>query len=185
MNMKPDKLRALLAAGALASSASLGAPDAGAAPGEGEAAPNAALEDADGRVSEIRALAGRPILIVYEDRDSAKQNEQLKKELGELAKGERYKARVALAAVADVSAYDFWPAKGFVKDAIRDESKKQGTTIYCDWTGAFRKAYKLRRGVSNVVLVGKDGRVAFSAEGSLPPEQRRRLLTLLRAQVEG
>ncbi|MFT3773515.1 MAG: YtfJ family protein [Minicystis sp.] len=71
-----------------------------------------------------------------------------------------------------------------MKDAIRDESKKQGTTIYCDWTGAFRKTYQLRRGVSNVVLVGKDGRVIFAAEGPIPVEQRRRLLAMLRDQVE-
>lgn len=47
------------------------------------------------------------------------------------------------------------------------------------------KAYQLRRGVSSVLLVGKDGRVAFAAEGSLPAEQRRRLVQILREQVEG
>ena len=157
----------------------------GGALAEGTLAPNATLEDADGRVSELRAFRGRPILIVYEDRDSAKQNDALKKELGELARGDRYRGRVALAAVADVSAWDFWPARGFVKDAIRDASKQQGTTIYCDWNGAFRKTYQLRRGVSNVVLVGKDGRVIFTAEGAVPAASRKRLIAMLRDQVEG
>lgn len=186
MDMSTAKLRSWFLAGAVASSAAaLATSDALAVPREGASAPNATLEDADGRVSDLKALRGKPILIVYEDRDSAKQNEPLKKELGELARGDRYKSRIALAAVADVSAWDFWPAKGFVKDAIRDESKKQGTTIYCDWTGAFRNTYKLRRGVSSVVLVGKDGRVVFAAEGPVPAEQRKRLLGLLREQVEG
>jgi hypothetical protein len=184
MNMKTDRLRHMFTAGAIASSAVLLGADAGAALKEGAAAPNATLEDADGRVSELRAFRGRPVLILYEDRDSATQNDPLKKELGELARGDRYKARIALAAVADVSAWDFWPAKGFVKDAIRDESRKQGTTIYCDWTGAFRKTFQLRRGVSNVVLVGRDGKVVFTAEGAVPVEQRRRLLGILREQVE-
>ncbi|APR83592.1 Hypothetical protein A7982_08941 [Minicystis rosea] len=185
MNMKTDRLRTLIMAGAMASSSLLGSTDARGALAEGATAPNATLEDADGRVSETRAFRGKPLLIVYEDRDSAKQNEALKKELGELARGDRYRARIALAAVADVSAWDFWPAKGFVKDAIRDESKKQGTTIYCDWSGAFRKAYDLRRGVSNVVLVGKDGRVLFTAEGTVPAASRKRLIAMLREQVEG
>lgn len=185
MNMKTNRLRHLLTAGVLASSASLLDGDALAALKEGATAPNATLEDADGRVSEIKGFRGKPILIMYEDRDSATQNDRLKKELGELARGERYRSRIALAAIADVSAWDFWPAKGFVKDAIRDESRKQGTTIYCDWTGVFRKTYQLRRGVSNVVLVGKDGRVVFAAEGVVPPDQRRRLLGILREQVEG
>lgn len=183
--MKADKLRSLFTAGAIASSASLMSAEALGVPREGEAAPNAALEDADGRVAELKAFRGKPILIMYEDRDSAKQNDALKKELGELARGDRYRSRVALAAIADVSAWDFWPAKGFVKDAIRDESRKQGTTIYCDWTGSFRKAYRLRAGMSNVVLVGKDGRVLFAAEGPIPPDQRKRLLGILREQVDG
>ncbi len=182
--MKPDKLRNLFATGALVSAGSLLGTSAHAVPKEGASAPNAKLEDADGRVAELKSFAGRPILIVYEDRDSAKQNETLKSELASLASGDQYKAKIALAAVADVSSYDFWPAKGFVKDAIRDESKKQGTTIYCDWTGAFRNAYQLRRGVSNVVLVGKDGRVLFAAEGTVRAADRKRLLALLREQVE-
>ena len=181
--MRSEKLRSLLTLGALSASI-LGPATAGAAPREGEQAPNATLEDADGRVSELRAFRGKPILIVYEDRDSAKQNQPLKDDLARLARGEGYRARVALAAVADVSAYDFWPARGFVKDAIRDESRRQGTTIYCDWTGAFRSAYHLRRGVSSVVLVGKDGRVLFAAEGAVPAEQRRRLVSLLHDQLD-
>jgi len=184
--MKRDKLRSLVAVGAVVSAGSLlGSSSALAVPREGEAAPNARMEDADGRIAELKAFAGKPILIVYEDRDSAKQNHALKSELAELARGERYQARIALAAVADVSAWDFWPAKGMVRDAIRDESRKQGTTIYCDWTGAFRSAYQLRRGVSNVVLVGRDGRVLFAAEGVLDAASRKRLFALLKAQVEG
>jgi hypothetical protein len=182
--MRPAKLASLLHTGALATAALLGTTHAAAAPREGEVAPNATIEDADGRVSELKAFRGKPILIVYEDRDSAKQNQPLKDDLARLARGEGYRARIALVAFADVSAYDFWPARGFVKDAIRDESRKQGTTIYCDWTGAFRSAYHLRRGVSNVVLVSKEGRVLFAAEGVVPAEQRGRLVALLRGQLE-
>ena len=156
-----------------------------AVPKEGDAAPNARVEDADGRSTELKTWKGKPILIVYEDKDSAQQNAALKEDLAKLAKGDRYKSRVALAAVADVSSYDFWPVKGFVKDAIRDESKKQGTTIYCDWSGSFRTTYKLRRGVSNVVLIGKDGLVLFAAEGAVPAPQRKRLIKLLSEQIEG
>lgn len=156
-----------------------------ALPGVGEEVPNAKVEDADGKAMETKTLKGKPILIVYEDRDSATQNEKLKKELSELAKGDKYKAKIALAAVADVSSYDFWPAKGFVKDAIREESKKAGTTIYCDWNASFRKAFKLTKGKSSIVLVGKDGKVLFAGEGSLSETDRKKVLTLLKSQVEG
>lgn len=162
-----------------------GASAALALPARGDKAPNAKIEDADGRVLEMKTLKGKPILVVYEDKDSAAQNQPLKDELSKLAKGDKYKRKVALAAVADVSSYDFWPVKGFVKDAIRDESKKQGTTIYCDWNGSFRAAYKLREGISSIVLIGKNGEILFAGEGALKPDARKHLLDLLRAEVEG
>lgn len=152
---------------------------------EGANAPNARVEDADGKVLQMQSLKGKPILILYEDRDSAKQNQSLKDDLSKLAAGDKYKTAVALAAIADVSSYDWWPAKGFVKDAIREESKKQKTTIYCDWNGGFRKAYGIKRGVSNVILVGRDGTVLFAAEGAIGADARKRLVSLLGQQVNG
>lgn len=156
-----------------------------ALPKEGDHAPNAKVEDADGRVLEMKHLKGKPILIVYEDKDSAKTNQTFKDELAKLAKGDKYRKVIALAAVADVSSYNFWPVKGFVKDAIRDESKKVGATIYCDWDGGFRSAYKIRSGTSSVVLVGKNGQILFAAEGALKADDRKKVLALLKTEVEG
>ncbi|HEU4409251.1 MAG TPA: glycosyltransferase [Polyangiaceae bacterium] len=171
--------RAMAALVALA----LAAQPALARPKPGEAGLNARLEDADGRALELKAFRGKPILILYEDKGSAKQNQVLKDRLAELARGDKYRGRVVLAAVADVSSYDYWPVKGFVKDAIRDESRKVGTTIYCDWDGSFRSAYGFRKGVSSVVLIDRRGYVIFSAEGVVDAEGRRKLIELLKAEV--
>jgi hypothetical protein len=178
-------LRKTASALTLAAALIAGASAAVALPARGSKAPNAKLEDADGRVLWMKSLKGKPTLIVYEDKDSATQNQPLKNDLAKLAKGDKYKSKVALAAVADVSSYDFWPVKGFVKDAIREESKKQGTTIYCDWDASFRSAYKLKEGTSSIVLVSREGDVLFAAEGALSADDRKRLLDLLRDQVEG
>lgn len=177
--------RLLSAAPAAALSVALISGAALALPPVGGQAPNARVEDADGRELQLKALRGKPILIVYEDKDSKTQNQSLKDALAKLAKGDRYRRSIAVAAIADVSSYDFWPAKGFVKDAIREESQKVGATIYCDWDGTFRAAYQLRRGISNVILVGKNGQVLFAAEGKLKPEAQSRVLDLLRKEVDG
>jgi hypothetical protein len=185
MDMKSGALRWVFSPCALLCALStLSTAPAFAVPKEGDTAPNARIEDADGRSLELKSWKGKPILIVYEDKDSAQQNQALKDDLSKLAKGDRYKSSVALAAVADVSSYDYWPVRGFVKDAIREESKKQGTPIYCDWNGSFRAVYQLRRGMSNVVLVSRDGRVLFAAEGAVSAPERKRLITLLRGQIE-
>ncbi|MFO0757134.1 MAG: hypothetical protein U0359_11630 [Byssovorax sp.] len=183
--MQRRSISSLLAASALAAVPLLAPADARALIQEGERAPSAQVPDVDGKLFDLRAARGKPVLIVYEDRDSANQNAALKSDLGKLAKGDAYRSKVALAAVADVSSYDFWPARGFVIDAIREESKKQGTTIYCDWSGSFRKALKLRRGVSSVILFSRDGETLFATEGPVSKEGREKLIRLLKSQVEG
>jgi predicted transcriptional regulator len=156
---------------------------AGAIPKEGSDAPNARLVDVEGRELKLGALRGKPVLIVYEDKESSKQNQPLKSDLSQLAKGDRYKSRMNVTAVADVSSYDFWPAKGFVKDAIKEEMVKHKTTIYCDWDGSFRKALGLRSGMSNVVLLSAEGKVLFAGEGTLNEASRKRLISLIGDQL--
>ncbi len=151
----------------------------------GDIRPAARVADADDRVIDLRSVNGKPTLVLYEDQDSAKVNTAFKDELARLARGERYRNAVALVPVADLQAYDYWPVKGFVRDAIRSESKKIGTTIYCDWDGSFQRAAGFRRGTSSVVLIGSDGRVRFAAEGQLSKEDRERVIALLRVEVEG
>lgn len=159
--------------------------DASALVPVGSLRPAAQTVDADGHLLDLRAINGKPILVLYEDKDSAKMNDAFKGELSRLAKGDRYRNAVALVPVADVQSYDFWPARGFVKDAIRGESKKMGATIYCDFDGAFQRAAGFRRGTSSVMLVGRDARVLFAAEGTLTKDDRERVIALLKAEVEG
>src|SRR4028118_1226033 len=135
-------LRKTASALTLAAALIAGASAAVALPARGSKAPNAQLEDADGRVPRrkalngkledadgrvlwMKSLKGKPTLIVYEDKDSATQNQPLKNDLAKLAKGDKYKSKVALAAVADVSSYDFWPVKGFVKAATRGRGRRR------------------------------------------------------------
>ncbi|RYG62821.1 hypothetical protein EON77_21720, partial [bacterium] len=136
------------------------------------------------RTLALSSLAGMPVLVLYEDKNSAEQNLAFKRELSELAKDGAYKRSIALVAVADVGAYDYWPIRGFVKSAIRDESAKFKTVIYCDWNGEARGALSVRPGVSNVVLYGKDGKALFAHEGAMAPETRKALVDLLKSQID-
>ena len=171
--------------GALALGLSFVAVPATALVQAGAVRPAAHVVDADDHVVDLRSINGKPTLVLYEDKDSATMNVAFKEELARLAKGDRYRNAVALVPVADLQGFDYWPVRGFVRDAIRSESKKIGTTIYCDWDGAFQRAGGFRRGTSSVMLIGSDGRVRFSAEGPLSKEDRARVIGLLRTEVEG
>lgn len=168
----------------LALALALAASPAWALPREGDARPEATLVDVDDHELRLSGTSGRPLLVVYEDKDSARMNQALKDDLAKLARGDRYKTSVALVAVADVQGYDYWPVRGFVKSAIRDEGKKIGIPIYCDWHGKFRRALDIPRGTSTVILAGRDGRVLFARSGALSAAERRELVDLLRSQVD-
>jgi hypothetical protein len=182
--MKNHNLKLALTGALMAAALVTASEDARALAPVGALRPAAKVFDADGRALDLRAINGMPTLVLYEDKDSAKLNAPLKADLAKLAKGDRYRDAVALVPVADVQSFDFWPARGFVNSAIRSESKKVGATIYCDWDGAFQRAADFRRGTSSVMLIGRNARVLFSAEGALSKEQRDRIISLLKSEVE-
>jgi hypothetical protein len=159
------------------------AADARALPAVGAVRPDVKLQDSWDRTLALSRLRGLPTLLLYESKDSSRENAPLKAQLAELARGDRYRRSIALVAIADVSGYDYWPVRGFVKDAIQDESHKQHTDIYCDWDGGVRGALGLEQGTSNVVLYGRDGRVVFASRGPLTDERRGELIALLRSQL--
>lgn len=153
-----------------------------ALPPVGEALPALKLVDADGVETPITA-SGKPIVVFYEDKGSAPQNQALKDDIARVAPAEKYKEKVVFVAIADVVGYDYWPARGFVKSAVKKEQQKAGTPIYLDWDGAVRTKLKITPGVSNVIVYGRDGKALFSKAGALTPAERQMVLDILKAMT--
>lgn len=154
-----------------------------ALPTLGAARPAVSLVDGWDRPFVLPGGHQKPVLVVYEDKESAQQNQAFKDDLSKLGKGDRYKQRITLVAVADLQGYDYWPVRGMVKDAIQSESVKFGTPIYCDWNGAMRSSLKVKKGVSSVLLYNREGKLVFSHEGPMPPAKRQAAIALLREAV--
>ena len=143
----------------------------------GSAPKDFAVLDADDKPSKLSALrAGRPALVFYEDKEAGEQNERFKQRLGKLREKSAAERKVAVVAIADVGAYDYWPAKGFVKDALRGASKKSGLTVWADWSTAGRASLGAAAHQSNVVLLDGAGKVLWSSAGALSPAQESDLL---------
>ncbi|MGZ3423473.1 MAG: YtfJ family protein [Polyangiales bacterium] len=140
------------------------------------------VKDADDHVSKVSVLrAGGPALVVYEDKDASEENARFKERLGKLRDKDAAAKKVKLIAIADVASWDFWPANGFVKDALRDASKKSGITVWADWSAAGRTALDAQRSRSNLVLVDGSGKVLWSSAGALSTAQEDDLLARIRA----
>ncbi len=135
-------------------------------------APAFSLESTAGVTRHLRDYAGRVVIVVYEDRDSNAQNDDLKRELAERARRGDLTRDVSLVAVANLSGYNFWPARGYARDAVVEIARRQGHEIMIDWTGAMASAWRFRAGRSHVLVVSRDGRVLFRHEGHLPAATR-------------
>ena len=145
----------------------------------GQPAPGVALPDELGQAHALPQ--GKPFLLVYEDKDASKQNPDGKKLLAAWHDPVDNRARVDVWPVADLSKWDFWPARGSALKHVRSSADQAHTHILVDWKGACQKAYGFQRGKSTMLLVGADGRVLFSSEGDTTPAQRQALADALRA----
>ncbi len=159
------------------------ATDALALPKVGDARAAVSLTDGWDRSMDLSKME-RPLLLIYEDKDSQNDNQKLKDELGKLDEAIHYRKSVAHVAVADVSGYDYWPAKGIVKDELKKWSQRLKLVIYGDFTGKARTRLAMDAGKSNVVLYSKAGKVLFAKSGTLSEHDRADLVARLRGEVQ-
>ena len=148
-------------------------------------APDFALEGTSGQTRRLRDYRGRVGILIYEDRDSNQQNNELKRELAERARAQDLSRDVAVVPVANLSSYSFWPASGFARDAVIDIAREQGMEILIDWSSTMSGAYRFRPSTSYVMVLGRDGRVLFRHAGMLPPRARMRFFSVIGEAMAG
>ena len=164
---------------ALGAAISIAAP-AWALPQVGASLTAIAVEDVAAAQSRTLPI-GRPMLVLYEDREAQSQNEHARVVLGRINDVPQNRERFEFMAVADVAAWNWWPARRAVLSDLKDIAHKHNTTIYADWHGALRKTWGLTQHRSAIVLTDGAGKVRFASEGPVSEEQLRTLVAALAA----
>lgn len=126
----------------------------------GEKAMVFTLQDQYEKTVSLRQFAGRIVVLIASDKEGSAQNASWTRAIRD-----RYVDRVAVQGIADVSSVPF-----FLKGKIRHDFKKDADSILLDWKGEVFKAYGLTKGVSNVILIDKDGMIRHRASGSASSE---------------
>ncbi len=146
-------------------------------PAEPSAAPllDAQILDLDDKPVSLRAMQGRVVIVLHQDRYSSEQNQGFKDRLGELVL--RHPQKLQLIALADAGGYNFWPARRYVKDALRPLRELGGALVACDWKGAVQKNYRIPARQSAVFVVGKDGTLQVLKKGVLGDAEAAALLS--------
>jgi len=126
----------------------------------GEKAPEFTLQDQYEKTVSLKQYEGRIVVLIASDKEGKAQNAAWTK-----AVKDKYTDQVVVQGIADVSSVPF-----FLKGKIRSDFKKDPDSILLDWKGEVFKAYGLTKGVSNVILIDKDGMIRHRTSGSASPE---------------
>ena len=126
----------------------------------GEKAPEFTLQDQYEKTVSLKQYEGSIIVLIASDKEGREQNTAWKK-----AVREKYGDSVAVQGLADVSSVPF-----FLKGSVRSDFKKDAESILLDWKGEVFKAYGLTKGVSNVILIDKEGTVRHRTSGQASSE---------------
>ncbi len=176
-----------LAAGALALSLLLGATSTRVLWAPAHACAQAAravdfrLEAARGGTKAFSDFRGRVVVMFYADRSHSEDNQQLKRVLSRYVKANALAHRLAVLPVANLRGYNYVPAKGFARAALRRMARKLGVTVLADWKGALQEPpLSLQHHASNVLILDESGNVLYRAVGDVTGVEREKFFTTIR-----
>ena len=138
----------------------------------GSPAPYFRVESGEGEELTLDMIKGKVAAIFYQNKDIVDANKRLKDELNKLYSEQTDALKDVLVRLPIIDCSDaVWLFRWIWKRELREHSKKEGTTIYCDWEGEMSSDYKMKAGVSNVVIIDRRGTIRFFSSGDVAAEE--------------
>lgn len=135
----------------------------------GGKAPEFTLRDQFEKTVSLQQYAGRAVVLIASDKEGSSQNAAWNKAV----KG-KYADEVAVQGIADVSSAPF-----FLKGRIRKDLRRDAESILLDWKGEVFKAYGMKKGVSNVILIDREGMIRHRTSGPAVPDAVQELFEMI------
>lgn len=132
----------------------------------GSPAPDFNVVSGDNKTLTLNDIKGKTAVLFYESKNAVEQNRKLKTALNEFydSQPENIKDGIIRISVIDCKGVMF---AGAWKKELRENSAKEGITIYGDWDGRMSADYSVKAGVSNVMVIDKGGTVRYSGSGKI------------------
>lgn len=150
----------------------------------GTEAPSFTVKSGDDKELTLKMLKGRVVSLIYETKDVVEKNRKLKEELRALLAKHNTPSeeRAVGVSVIDCTAA-FWPITRIWKSKLRENSKKEGITIYGDWDGKMFSDYKMVKDESNVVVIDRQGIVRYFNSGRVETKEIGKIKDLLETLI--
>jgi len=148
------------------------------------AAPATTLRRSDGTPAEL-AFGGGPTILFYEDRGSHAWNQPLKDALFARGRERGMLGRVRVIAVANIAAYDFFPAREIAMRYVGRLERRVGLPILLDVDGTLtRPPWNLPADGAAVVVLDARGARVLERRGRLSAEDVEATLATLERLVQ-
>jgi hypothetical protein len=146
----------------------------------GHPAPNFLVESGDSQSLSLDMLRGKVIVLFYESRQVTKKNLGLKDELKHYYRVQPANIQndVFRLVVIDCSE-STWPTLPIWKSKLRENSRKEGLTIFGDWNRKMLADYHMKAEDSNFLIIDKRGIIRYAATGKVDQGQFEKIKELL------
>ncbi len=144
-------------------------------------APYFKVESGDNKILTLDMLKEKVIVIFYEQKDVIKKNQKLKDELNKLYsnQSDTEKELIVRLPIIDCSSV-FRPFVKMWKTKLKENSEKEGITIYGDWDGKMSFDYKMKTNESNFLVIDKKGIIRYFTSGKIEDEEIVQIKDLLK-----
>lgn len=150
----------------------------------GIAAPSFNIRSGDDEQLTLDIVKGKIVVIFYETKDVSEKNRKLKSELNksyhELT--DTQKTSIVRLPVINCSSA-FWPISEIWKSKLRENTRKEGLTIFGDWDGKMLSAYRMKEKESNFVIVDKKGIIRYFSFGNIEDNEIVKIKELLKELI--
>jgi len=145
---------------------------------------DAVVETSSGAQTHLNGLWNRPTVLFYEDKESNQLNQHVKDALFLRGKEKGLLEQVSVIAVANVAAFNWFPARNFVLAAVRDIEAHVHVPVYLDFQGTLTAPpWSLAAKSSTVLVLSAKGEVLWSVKGKLTDAQLATLFETLEGQL--
>ena len=139
-----------------------------------------ALTGTDGRPAALDRYRGKPAVVFYEDRASTATNQAVMDAVVGRARRDDLLDAASVIAVANITAYNFFPARDIATAFIKRAETTAGIPILLDVDGTLMAPpWNLPGDASTILLLDRTGRIVWQHSGKLPPEQAEQMLDRL------
>lgn len=147
----------------------------------GTDAPAFKVKSGDDGILTLDTMKGKAIVIFYETKGVVEKNRKLKDELNKFYDGQPDTIKELIVKLPIINCSSaFWPFTGIWKSKLRENSKKEGMTIYGDWDGKMFSDYKMEDKESNAVIIDKKGIIRYIASGKVEDMEINKIKELLK-----